>query len=246
MQFPKRCVFKLFRIPEDGQNPETQSVILSFTHHRQNPLDSTCCVNGSASAGGEERLSRARRVVRRIIEPIRPLWRRDECLAQPSKLWHSHSDLQRSQPAPCWLVEFELYTSLEVAVTAFEVEILNELRKPVTVSTPTFEPRYFKQNRGFWPRILLLILMDVGHLTYIIFWKYEKWSRVKWSEVRSVFYFLIAKKTTENCLVKCIMRMFKWSALFQCSSDILCASGRCCDDWGIMSIIYRIYTTGSV
>jgi hypothetical protein len=46
---------------------------------------------------------------------------------------------------------------------------------------------------------------------------------------------------------------------YECSSELLCASvlvkyfvpvlctsGRCCGDWGIMSIIYRIYTTGSV
>jgi hypothetical protein len=46
---------------------------------------------------------------------------------------------------------------------------------------------------------------------------------------------------------------------YECSSEVLCASvlvkyfvrvlctnGRCCGDWGIMSIIYRIYITGSV
>jgi hypothetical protein len=27
---------------------------------------------------------------------------------------------------------------------------------------------------------------------------------------------------------------------------VLCTSKRCCGDWGIMGIIYRIYTTGSV
>jgi hypothetical protein len=27
---------------------------------------------------------------------------------------------------------------------------------------------------------------------------------------------------------------------------VLCTSGRCCGDWGVISVIYNIYTTGSV
>jgi hypothetical protein len=38
----------------------------------------------------------------------------------------------------------------------------------------------------------------------------------------------------------------KARVFWKCSSEILCTSRRCCGDWGIMSIIYRIYTTGSV
>jgi hypothetical protein len=52
--------------------------------------------------------------------------------------------------------------------------------------------------------------------------------------------------------------MRKLSTLYGCSSEVLSASvlgkyfarvlytsARCCGDWGIMSIIYRIYTTDS-
>jgi hypothetical protein len=36
------------------------------------------------------------------------------------------------------------------------------------------------------------------------------------------------------------------SVLVKCFVRVLSMSGRCFGDWGIMSIIYRIYTTGSV
>jgi hypothetical protein len=42
MQFPKRCVFSLFRKnPDDGQSPKTQYLCVSISDHRQNPIVST-------------------------------------------------------------------------------------------------------------------------------------------------------------------------------------------------------------
>jgi hypothetical protein len=66
-----------------------------------------------------------------------------------------------------------------------------------------------------------------------------------------------------GALCECFIEVHCASVLvkYECSSEVLCASvlvkyfvlvrvlctsGQCCGDWGIMSIIYRIYTTGSV
>jgi hypothetical protein len=45
---------------------------------------------------------------------------------------------------------------------------------------------------------------------------------------------------------ECSSEVFCVSVLVKYFVRVLCTSGRCSGDWGIMSIIYRIYTTGSV
>jgi hypothetical protein len=45
---------------------------------------------------------------------------------------------------------------------------------------------------------------------------------------------------------ECSSEIFHASVLVKYFVVVLCTSGRCCGDLGIMSIIYRIYTTGSV
>jgi hypothetical protein len=49
-----------------------------------------------------------------------------------------------------------------------------------------------------------------------------------------------------SVLVKYFVRVLCTSVLVKYFVRVLCTRGRCCGDWGIMSIIYRIYTTGSV
>jgi hypothetical protein len=49
-----------------------------------------------------------------------------------------------------------------------------------------------------------------------------------------------------QCECECSSDVLSASVLVKYFVRVLCTSGWCCGDWGIMNIIYRIYTTGSV
>jgi hypothetical protein len=72
------------------------------------------------------------------------------------------------------------------------------------------------------------------------FWESVEYQAPSWFEAYVKPYQIPSAGHLINGNVLCASVLVKYSV------RVLFTSGRCCGDWGIMSIIYRIYTTGSV